>query len=205
MSSWSFNLQDQRGLMSARRSTHHRRPQSGSPAPPPTPTARRSSGTPQPCPNGSDFEVASASARRLILCGRLRPQSYHGQRDGRASRPRRRRHRAGPARPAYTKRCGLKNALEAGHQSSRTAARPTSQRLGLGGKGVAEVCRPYRTRAGATPERPACSSTLWVQVGRLVEFRVVDDWHRIEADLHGDPGQQLVLGGEVALHVRHLV
>jgi hypothetical protein len=29
--------------------------------------------------------------------------------------------------------------------------------------------------------------------------------HDPEADLRGDPGEQLILGGEVTLHVRHLV
>jgi hypothetical protein len=53
-------------------------------------------------------------------------------------------------------------------------------------------------------------SAPWVRVSRLVELRIVelrivDDGHRIKADLGGGPGQQLVLSGEMALHVRHLV
>ena len=52
--------------------------------------------TPQPCPNRSDREVASASARRLNCPGRLRPQSH--QRDDRASHHRRNKHRAGSVR-----------------------------------------------------------------------------------------------------------
>src|SRR5215470_13260903 len=70
-----------------------------------------------------------------------------------------------------------------------------------------------RVRGCGTPLRspfylagtPALLSASWVRIGRLVERRVVDDRHRVEADLRGDPGQQLVLGREVALHMRDLV
>jgi hypothetical protein len=59
--------------------------------------------------------------------------------------------------------------------------------------------------AGDREKWPAWSSASRVRVGRLIEFRVVDDRDRVEADLCGDPGQQLVLRSEMALHVRHLV
>ena len=59
--------------------------------------------------------------------------------------------------------------------------------------------------AGDRERRPAWSSASRVWVGRLIEVPVVDDRHRVEADFRGDPGQQLVLRSEMALHVRHLV
>jgi hypothetical protein len=61
------------------------------------------------------------------------------------------------------------------------------------------------TVAGDREKWPAWSSASRVRVGRLIELRVVDDRHRVEADLRGDPAQQLVLRSEMVLHVRHLV
>src|SRR5215469_2433767 len=69
-------------------------------------------------------------------------------------------------------------------------------------------CRHLPTPSQASchdTERPACSSASRIGAGRLVEGRVIDDRHRVKADLRGDLGQQLVLSGEVALHVRYLM
>src|ERR1035441_9754358 len=57
---------------------------------------------------------------------------------------------------------------------------------------------------GASP-RAGVRSVFRVLRSRLLVGRGVNDGYRVEADLLGDPGQQLVLRGEVALHVRHFV
>ena len=59
-------------------------------------------------------------------------------------------------------------------------------------------------RGGPAPSTPS-SSVLLVQPRCLVVGRSVDDGYRLEADLFGDPGQQHILRGEVALHVGHFV
>jgi hypothetical protein len=53
---------------------------------------------------------------------------------------------------------------------------------------------------GWRPREKACLVvSIPGPVGRLIEFRVVDDRHRVEADLRGDPAQQLVLRSEQAV------
>jgi hypothetical protein len=110
-------------------------------------------------------------------------------------------------------RPSLQLALARGGQTApRSPRRPASVPLMVRHTGQMVT---VRATAHSSPgwssrhRRPALGkswpSAPWARVGRLVELRIVDDGHRIKADLGGDPGQQLVLSGEMALHVRHLV
>src|ERR1017187_2891197 len=139
----------------------------------------------------------------------LRPRARQEPMDG---PPGRHRQRTGCGTPAPNPR-GQYSDHAAAHRGyaliwwesrSDEAARP-SAKLRFREPVPSELVTTVPGLARRASPRVGVRSVFRVLRSRLLVGRGVNDGYRVEADLLGDPGQQLVLRGEVALHVRHFV